>query len=48
MALSSMASARRRFSRAFSSPSARSRRASGISSPPNFAFHLWNVALLIP
>ena len=41
MALSSIASASRRFSRTFSSSSALSRRASEISSPPNFAFYAW-------
>jgi acyl-CoA thioesterase FadM len=39
-ALSSMASARSRFSRPFSSSNAFSRWASETSSPPNLAFHL--------
>ncbi len=43
-----MASASNRFSFAFSSSSAFSRLAYETSSPPYFAFHVWNVALLIP
>ncbi|MEY9389581.1 hypothetical protein ABIF65_007821 [Bradyrhizobium japonicum] len=39
-ALSSMASAKRRFSRVFSSSRVFSRLASDTSIPPNFAFHL--------
>src|SRR5215211_916317 len=46
--LSSMASARSFLSFVFSSSSAFSRRASGTSSPPNFAFQAYNVASLIP
>jgi hypothetical protein len=43
-----MASASSFLSREFSPSSDRSRRASDTSSPPNFDFHLWNVAELIP
>jgi len=47
-AMSSIASAKSFLSLAFSSSSLRSRLACATSRPPNLAFHLWNVASLIP